>query len=461
VQRTLLLILVGASHLLLAGGPVWSLTVLVVVAGAIAALTPRRTFGLAGRLTALDWCVLVGTMGVALQVLPLPRAIVGMLSPHADEVRRSLTLAPVAGTLQPITLDTRSTLVALTSLALAVLTYRAARATFDEHGGVRRSCRFLAWFGALAAVAAVAQRGAAPLLVLGLVPPEAAGARPFGAFVNRNHFAAWLLMAIPPVAGYLVAHLHQHVPARGHWRVTLRWLMRSRALPLTAALATMTGVLLMTLSRSALLGLGAAAAAWFAMTRRRLVGTERSWAIAIGAAGAAVLVAATLVDIDAWAARLESTLTPGRRPDDRLTIWRESLPVVRDFWPAGTGAGTYGVAMLHYQQSRIWVPHLAAWAHFNQAHNHYLQVLVEGGVLVAAPLIAGLVALAAAARRRLAEDRGDSFWIRTGAAAGLVGVAAQSLFEIPLTMPANAVLAAVLVAVLLHEPHAHPKTRRA
>ena len=49
-----------------------------------------------------------------------------------------------------------------------------------------------------------------PRLVLGVLEPEARSANPFGAFVNRNHFAAWLLMMAAPVGGYLIAHVNMH-----------------------------------------------------------------------------------------------------------------------------------------------------------------------------------------------------------------------------------------------------------
>ena len=71
-------------------------------------------------------------------------------------------------------------------------------------------------------------------------------------------------------------------------------------------------------------------------------------------------------------------------------IWRETLPVVRDVWLAGTGAGTYQKAMMVYQQSERTV-------YFNQPHNHYLQVAAEGGLL-----LAGAVSLALAAFARIA-----------------------------------------------------------
>jgi O-antigen ligase len=101
--------------------------------------------------------------------------------------------------------------------------------------------------------------------------------------------------------------------------------------------------------------------------------------------------------------------------------------------------------MLVYQRSRLEVL-------FNQAHNHYLQIAAEGGLLVGVPVLLSLAAFARAGARRLWEDHSPMFWIRCGAAAGLIGVAAQSVWEVGLTTPANAALASVLAAALLHAP---------
>ena len=56
--------------------------------------------------------------------------------------------------------------------------------------------------------------------------------------------------------------------------------------------------------------------------------------------------------------------------------------------------------------------------------------------------------------RRLREDRSAAFWIRAGAASGLVAVAVQSVWETGLQRPANAVLFAILAAVALHDASA-------
>jgi len=89
---------------------------------------------------------------------------------------------------------------------------------------------------------------------------------------------------------------------------------------------------------------------------------------------------------------------------------------------------------------------------FNQAHNHYLQLASEGGLLLAIPLLLGLRAYIREASAILRSDSSGMYFVRLGAACGLAGVAAQSAWETGLTTPANALLAAVLAAIVVHQP---------
>ena len=135
---------------------------------------------------------------------------------------------------------------------------------------------------------------------------------------------------------------------------------------------------------------------------------------------------------------------------NRITIWRESLPIMRDFWLSGTGAGTYGDAMVKYQQTRVWVGSMSQWAHFNNAHSHYMQVMVEGGLLLVMPALAALFAAIATGRRALRDDRGEMQWARIGAIGALIGMAVQSLWETSLVMPANAILFGIVAGLALY-----------
>ena len=120
--------------------------------------------------------------------------------------------------------------------------------------------------------------------------------------------------------------------------------------------------------------------------------------------------------------------------------------MVKDFWLTGVGAGAYEHGMLVYQEgSRFFF--------FNHAHDEYLQIVAEGGLLVAVPAALALLAAVALMARYLRTDRTAMFWVRAGAIAGIVAVAVQSVWDTGLRTPANGVLFAVIAAAALHDPH--------
>lgn len=456
MQRTLLILLVAASYLLLAGGRPWTLGPLLALAALAVLAAPARTLAFRRSWRLLDAALVAIVLVLGLQLLPLPAAVVNTVSPNAARVRSALQftpLAPAPGSLVPLSVDPASTAAALGVVVLGILSFWIARALFSSGGHTRAFCRALAVIGAAAAVLALVQKAIAPKLLLFIVAPVARSTNPFGAFTNRNHMAAWLLLIAAPLAGYLIARMRIHdEDFRGHWRPWLRHFLSSGMALTAIALGIVLVTLLSTLSRSGIIGLGAAAVvAWrFGMPRMRI---ERSaLPVGLGVAGVALLVAMVFVDLDGWATRLQESLGNSEGASfSRMTIWRETLPIIRDFPVTGTGAGTYSDAMTQYQQSRVWVGSMQRWAHFNNAHSHYVQLLSEGGALLAIAVIVALAAFVKLARAAVVADKGEMFWVRVGAAAGLAGLAVQSIWEVALTMPANAVLAGVLAGLVLYQ----------
>ena len=124
--------------------------------------------------------------------------------------------------------------------------------------------------------------------------PLTPGSPPFGPFVNRNHFATWVVLALPLTVGYLAAHAGAHRSRTPPPLVPLRrrivTFFDGRAMLLTAAICMMAVGLVATLSRSGLFGMAAAAAAAVVL-RLRHDGAWRSpalWWIALAGAGAVV-----------------------------------------------------------------------------------------------------------------------------------------------------------------------------
>jgi hypothetical protein len=461
VQRLLLVLLFAASYLLFAGGPSWTLYPLLGIAALGVLAAPARTFAFPAATRLFDLSLLLVLAALGLQLVPLPSAVVAAVSPHAEAITAAIRLTlpgAAAPSWRTLSVDPSLTLVSLGTVALGALSYWLARAVFSAGGGTRMFLKAMTFLGVLAAVMAVVQKAVTPRGVLFMLVPEARSASPFGAFINRNHFAAWLLMTATPVIGYAIARLNTH-PRRGRWRESIGQVMASGLVFTMIAVSALIGVLIMTLSRSGLAALGTAAVVGWAFGAPRVRLSRSNMPAVFGVVGAAAIVALLFVDVDKWAERFEQSFNAGPTPFSRTTIWRESLPIISDFWPAGTGAGTYSDAMTVYQQTRVWVGSMQQWAHFNNAHSFYVQVAAEGGVLLAVPALLALLSLAAVGIRAVGADKGEMFWVRVGAAAGLAGLAVQSIWEVALIMPANAVLAGILAGLLLYQRE--PIARRA
>ena len=137
----------------------------------------------------------------------------------------------------------------------------------------------------------------------------------------------------------------------------------------------------------------------------------------------------------------------------RINAWRDTLAIIRDFPLAGSGLDTYGTAMMVYQDEA------SRALHFQEAHNDYLQLAAEGGLLLGVPILVTLGLFARDVRRRFREapKAGTTYTLRVGAVVGMIAIAVQSLLEFSLQMPGNAVLFVLLAAIALHRsPNLRP-----
>jgi O-antigen ligase len=88
---------------------------------------------------------------------------------------------------------------------------------------------------------------------------------------------------------------------------------------------------------------------------------------------------------------------------------------------------------------------------YTEAHNDYLQLASEGGLLLTVPALLCAIAFICGVRRRFKQETSTmSYWLRVGAATGIAAIAVQEMVEFSLQMPGNAVLCAVLCGIALH-----------
>ena len=82
-----------------------------------------------------------------------------------------------------------------------------------------------------------------------------------------------------------------------------------------------------------------------------------------------------------------------------MSAWRDTLRIIADFPWFGTGPG-----QLRHRPCSCTRP-ATATSIYMQAHNDYLQMLAEGGLLVAVPVAIAIVAIVPSAIRRRLRGR--------------------------------------------------------
>jgi O-antigen ligase len=421
----------------------WPLAAACLSCGALALMCRSRVPRVPSEAAAI--CLTLVAAAAVVQLVPVPVNILAAMSPRAGGVLSELDIlfAAQAVDRHPLSIAPGATMTALgLYVALATMMLGVTRAVSAT--GPRRIAALVAGLGIVLALIGIVQRPLYDGRIYGFWTPIMRGS-PFGPFVNKNHFAGWMLMALPLTFGLLCANVARAMPAAASdWRQRLLWLSSaeaSRVLILGAAAGVMALALVLTMSRSGIVAFAVAIAvtSWWAI--RRLP-------VRSGRLAAAGYFACLVLFVVGWAGGVDALVARFGSADpstvnERLPIWRDTWRIVGDFWLTGTGLNTYGVSTLFYQTS---VPGL----HLREAHNDYLQLAAEGGLLLGVPVLCTIAVLARDIWRRFAESNGSSYWVRLGAVTGLIAIGLQSTVEFSLQMPGNAALAAVLCGIALH-----------
>lgn len=387
-------------------------------------------------------CSLVGVVVViALQLVPVPQSIQQRVSPSMARVLTSYEVGYLADS-HALSISTERTELGLAFAVSFIVLFVAADALFAA-GEAAAVATFIFVLAVGLSIFAVAQRATFNGRIYWLWTPFNAPNPAAGPFVNRNHFAGWLLMAIPLAVGpFLRQIVSTKARSGGGWYSRLVWVSTDQASALflrAFCIGVMALALFLTLSRSGILSLLVGITIMGAIVMRRSVSRRRlvlTLAYVIVATGLAITAAGLTTLFDRFVG------LPYGDIQGRAAAWRDGLTVVRDFPWVGTGFNTFGTAMLFYQRS-------ALESHYQEAHNDYLQLLAEGGLLLAIPTMLAIGFFARDAWRGIRDSR-DSYWLRVGALCGVMGMALQEAVDFSLQMPGNAVLFVVLCAIVIH-----------
>ncbi|MBA2260466.1 MAG: O-antigen ligase family protein [Acidobacteria bacterium] len=390
---------------------------------------------------------------VLVQLLPMPAGMLKTISPSADSFLRQHDLAySLNAGRHSLSINPAATALGLSFLVVLVVFLAGMLRAFSRIG-VRRIVFAIVAFGVVLAFIGIIQKAILGdhtymgMKIYGFWVPESKLVVPFGPFVNRNHFAGWMVMAIPLAIAWLCALWQEgRREERRDWRGRLLWFSSpagGQSILIGFAVLIMTLSLAMSMSRSGMASLALTTIVLGVLLIKAL--PERRTRIA-AAALFALLVAVPVLWVGLGDAVKRFSSDSVGSVQMRIRAWGDTDRLIRDFPVTGSGLNTFGTAMLLYQSG-------AGDLHFQEAHNDYLQIAAEGGVLVGLPAVIAFVLVVRAIRRRFTAAQDDPWghWIRVGATMGLIAIALQSLVEFSLQMPGNAAFFTVLLAVAMHQ----------
>jgi O-antigen ligase len=248
-----------------------------------------------------------------------------------------------------------------------------------------------------------------------------------GTFVNRNSFATFLGLGLLTGVAMLIEGIRKRVDflesSRGVLKATLellmvhgRWLTLGCLVIVTALLLTHSrgGAISTVIGLAALLG-----AVGFAPSLRA------HWHTTFGLGLAVALGAILAISDNVMTKRLvESSV----KTEGRVHIFERTLEAIHD-WPLfGTGLGTFGDIFPLYRTENIAVA-------VGQAHNDYLETVIELGLPAATLLFLSIASLLWICLSGIRRRRRDAVFPCIGVGATTL-VAVHSLFDFSLQIPA-------------------------
>ncbi len=335
--------------------------------------------------------------------------------------------------------DFSATRFAVINLINYFLFFAAAYALINNEKRLKKTVFMITIFGAIMAFFGILQRFSNLEAIYGM--RDVGQATPFGSFVNQHHFAAFMEMTIGITLGLIFG------------KVT-----KTDKNPLLIIATVIMGIaLLLTSSRGgyvSLLGVIAFIVLANLFVKRRVSDKDEKAGIssnsrrnmAIIASGIAVIIGlfAAMLLLGGDESLLRGTGLQYNEADlsnGRFHFWQIAVNVFLNNPIIGAGLNSFGMVFSQYD---TWNGNFRV----EQAHNDYLQILADAGILGFACILSFIFLLF---KRSLHIIRKQTTGFRRnaaiGALAGCFGILVHSFFDFPLRTPSNMFFFLTLVVI--------------
>lgn len=354
-----------------------------------------------------------------LQLVPLPPFLWSVL-PGRDLLGQSLSLIGRSSDWFPISLAPSRTLTAFLSL-LPVLAVLVLSSNLSHQGWVR-VWQAIVFVGVVSAVLGGLQLITANEHFI-IFRERTNSGMLYASFANHNATGLFFVLALTAVATLQIAFERP--------RSSLWWL------GVAATIFVIAVVLSQSRSSIGLLSINIAIISALILQRSKMIQAHKLATVFIGV----MLCAGALLAVQKVGRFSRSFERFESIEDVRPAIWSDTLLSVKRFWPVGSGISSFPeVFEVDETLENVWL------FHAGRAHNDYLEIAQEAGIVGLLLIVAWMFWCGSAWR---SAWNGGSGRKATIAVAGLLVISLQSMVDYPLRNQTILCVAALFLALLL------------
>lgn len=366
------------------------------------------------------------------QLLPLPPSVVQIISPSTYSIYQPIYEVAGQDRWFSLTVNQKASLFEGMRIATCVLFYFLTVQLLSNGKRLKRTVLIVSYLAIFIAFLAIIQKFTSSGKIYWFrSTPVNAGTT--GPWVYHNHYAGFMEMICPVVIALFLFYrpvLDDIKTIRG--RIAAVFAMPGSNLHffLGFGILIILSSIFISLSRGGIISLSVALIFFLAVVPQRVL---RSRVTMFGFLFSCVVLMGAWFGWDAVAEKFGKTFTEsGSITNVRFFLWQDSLAIIRDFLITGTGFGTY----LHIYPS---YKTLTVDLIFDHAHNDYLELLTDGGLIgfVFAAWFVMAVLIHGWKKLRLRQDR-YAIFLSAGALTGIVSLLFHSVTDFNMHNGANA-----------------------
>jgi O-antigen ligase len=404
----------------------------------------------------------------------LPATALPLVALLLVAIVQSLAFADSTGRTSSLSLDVEATRAATLALFFLIVWFVIAGNFFADRDRLRSLVSFLIFYGMAMALFALVQHFTWNGRFYWLRLNTSVHASPFGPFVNRNHFAGYMELLMPlPVALVITG-------AAGRDKRLLH-LFAATIMAVAAVVSLSRGGMLSLAAEMIFIAILSAIAKRtrsrgdretlrhreVAMTKDGETGVfqemtqvtaRRSVSMALRASAFTILLGALIVAGILWIGSepVVNRLLPSQTASEhskketfftsRGWIWRDTVAMIRANPILGVGLGAYETAYPIYSRDDGALLLGQSYA-VDRAHNDYMQILADCGVVGGAIALWFIVLVFRAVARGIKSHDRLVAGMALGCGGGIFGMLVHSFFDFNLQLPSNALLFLLLAAI--------------